>query len=199
MIEQAAGTTGDRRARPLGVRPDVPLTDAQWTALQRLQDYDLAPVRARLLKTGVLPAERVDEAIFEFRRFLALSIVGYDELPMVSAAVDEVWHTSLLYSRLYADLCRQTVGHFAHHEPTDPHDAGAGDTRGSANGPDCLRTFQQAYTRVYGEMPWWMQLGQQEDAHGEGDGLTEADLAGVAGSGSKPGVSPGIGVCKVKP
>ena len=56
----------------------MPLTDAQWAALQRLQDYDLAPVRARLLKTGALPAERVDDAIFEFRRFLGLAVVGYD-------------------------------------------------------------------------------------------------------------------------
>jgi hypothetical protein len=138
----------------------------------------------------VLPAERVDEASFEFRRFLGLLIVGYGELPMVSAAVDEVWHTSLLYSRLYADLCEQTVGWFIHHDPTDAPDAAAG------TGADRLRAFQQAYTRVYGEMPGWMQPGQQQDAHGDGDELTEADLAGVAGSGRKPGASPGIGVCR---
>src|SRR4051812_22516542 len=67
MSEQVTANLRDLDARPLGVRPDVPLTDAQWTALQRLEDYDLAPVRARLLKTGAPPPERVDDAIFEFR------------------------------------------------------------------------------------------------------------------------------------
>src|SRR5580765_8144967 len=112
MFEQTIGTPRDPQpeipARPLGVRPDVELTDAQWTALQRLQDYDLAPVRARLLKTGAPPTERVDDAIFEFRRFLGLAVVGYDRrLAVAGAAVDEVWHTCLLFSRLYADLCEQ--------------------------------------------------------------------------------------------
>src|SRR5258707_15022227 len=65
MSEQATSTPRDLDARPLGVRPEVPLTDVQWTALQRLRDYDLAPGRARLLKTGVLPAGRVEDTIFE--------------------------------------------------------------------------------------------------------------------------------------
>jgi hypothetical protein len=163
MIERATGACRDRDVRPLGVRPGVPLTDAQWTALERLQDYDLAPVRAGLLKQGLLPAERVDEASFEFRRFLGLLIVGYGELPMVSAAVDEVWHTSLLFSRLYADLCEQTVGGFIHHDPTDAPDTAAGTGGAAPSGLERLRTFQQAYARVYGEMPWWMQSDQQQD------------------------------------
>ena len=66
----------ERLASPLGIRPEVPLTDAQWTALQRLQDYDLSPVRARLMKQGALPVDSLDDAIFEFRRFWACSSSG---------------------------------------------------------------------------------------------------------------------------
>ena len=51
MNEQTTGTRWGLDARPLGVRPEVPLTEAQWAALQRLEDYVLAPVRARLLNT----------------------------------------------------------------------------------------------------------------------------------------------------
>src|SRR3954452_20585584 len=78
MSEPTIKTSRNLDTRPLGVRPEVPLTDAQWTALQRLQDYDLSPVRARLLKHAVRPAERVDDANFEFRRFLGLVVLGYD-------------------------------------------------------------------------------------------------------------------------
>jgi hypothetical protein len=181
MVEIATGTPNHLNTRPLGVRAEVPLTGAQWTALQRLQDYDLAPVRTRLVKQAVLPAESLDDAIFEFRRFLGLVVVGYLELPMVSPTIDEVWHTCLLFSRLYADLCEQTVGEFIHHEPfmgapKDAHDR-----------LDERRKFEQAYTRVYGEMAPWLQPGCRQETNGHGDELSEADLERVAGGGSKPG------------
>ncbi|HEY7065096.1 MAG TPA: hypothetical protein VII06_26710 [Chloroflexota bacterium] len=197
MSEQVTATLRDLNARPLGVRPDVPLTDAQWTALQRLEDYDLAPVRARLLNRGVLPAERVDDAIFEFRRFLGLLIVGDRELPMVSAAVDEVWHTCLLFTRLYADLCEQTVGRFVHHEPMDVHEPSAGNT-GDGSGPlETGRAFQQAYTRVYGAALSRMEPSQQEPAAGTAnEGLwQDAQLDQVAGGG---GLAGGVLACATR-
>jgi len=145
MSEQVTANRRNLDTRPLGVRPEVPLTDAQWTALQRLQDYDLSPVRARLLKHAVRPAERVDDANFEFRRFLGLVVLGYDrKLAVPGAAVDEVWHTCLLFTRLYADLCGQTVGHFVHHEPL------MGETGDDARLLEGERMFEQAYRRVYG-------------------------------------------------
>ena len=159
-------------ARPLGVRPDLELTDAQWAALQRLEAYDLAPVRARLLKQGVLPADRVDDAIFEFRRFLGLAVVGCQRRLAVSGpAVDEVWHTCLLFSRLYADLCEQTVGRFVHHEPLME---GPGDEARLHEGK---RLFEQAYSRVYGEMTTLRALIE----------LTDEELAGAVGGGGKSG------------
>ena len=168
MSQSTINTSRDLDTRPLGVRPEVPLTDAHWTALQRLQDYDLAPVRARLLNRGVLPAEQLDDAIFEFRRFLGLAVVGYDRgLAVVGAAVDEVWHTCLLFTRLYADLCDQTVGHFVHHEPL------MGATGADARLIEGERMFEQAYSRVYGDMTALQALIE----------LTDERLAGVVGGG----------------
>jgi hypothetical protein len=192
MIEQATGTPSDLDGRPLGVRPEVPLTDAQRTALQRLQEFDLSPVRARLVKQAVLPADRVDDAIFEFRRFLGLLIFECHELPMLSATVDEVWHTCLLFSRLYADLCEQTVGVFVHHEPRNAHDASE-DAEDDLSARDRFRRFHQAYARIYGETTAWLESGPPQAPPTEGgeraDELTEADLERVAGGGSKPGGS----------
>jgi hypothetical protein len=188
MMELATGTPRELNARPLGVRPDLPLTDAQRTALQRLEDYDLSPVRARLLKQELLPAEQVDDAIFEFRRLVGFSILGYPSLSMVSATVDEVWHTCLLFSRLYADLCEQTVGQFIHHEPF------TGEIQDTRARLDEGREFEEAYTRVYGLMAPWLQPGRQQEANGQADELTDADLERVAGGGSKPGI--GSGSCR---
>jgi hypothetical protein len=172
MIEPTTGTPRDLNVRPLGIRPDLPLTDEQRTALQRLEGYDLAPVRARLLKMGAPPAERVDDAIFEFRRFLGLAIVGYDRrLAVYSAVVDEVWHTCLLFTRLYVDLCAQTVGHFVHHEPL------MGEGEDEARLREGEHLFEQAYSRVYGEMTALRALIE----------LTDEELAGAVGGGGKSG------------
>src|SRR5690348_12138338 len=62
--------TVDADAPPLGVRPEVMLTAAQRRTLQVLQDFDLSPVRERLLRDAVMPSGWVDEAILEFRRYL---------------------------------------------------------------------------------------------------------------------------------
>jgi hypothetical protein len=120
---------------------------------------------------GALPGARVDDAILEFRRFLGLVIVGYDGgLSLCSAAVDEVWHTCVLFTRLYADLCEQTVGHFVHHVPC------MGET-----GDDGLHEgehlFEQVYSRVYGEMTTPQALLA----------LTDEQLAGTVGGGGSPG------------
>ena len=105
--------------RPLGVRPEVPLTEAQRRTLKALEDYDLTPVRNRLLREGAMPSTWLDEAIMEFRRYLALHTLVSRPLMMFSKQVDDVWHTSLLFSRLYLDLCQRIFGEFVHHDPVE--------------------------------------------------------------------------------
>ena len=94
-----------RDTRPLGVLPDLPLTAALWDSLRTLENYDLSVVRSRLLKEGAVEAALIDEAIFEFRRFLGLVLVSDSPVMLFSVAVDEVWHTSLLFTRIYAVIC----------------------------------------------------------------------------------------------
>ncbi len=133
----------DGSAPPLGIRDDIVLTPDQLRALRTLETFDLSPIRDRVLKYGVMPPGWIDEAIFEFRRYLGLHIVSPDPLPMLSKQVDDVWHACLLFSRLYAELCNQVFGRFFHHEAdTDPT---------WAFGPG-WETFERLYQTYYGEM-----------------------------------------------
>ena len=153
-----------RDTRPLGVLPDLPLTAALWDSLRTLENYDLSVVRSRLLKEGAVEAALIDEAIFEFRRFLGLVLVSDSPVMMFSAAVDEVWHTSVLFTRLYADLCEQAFGYFVHHDPelTPEPDSGM------PPGPDAdasWRDFAAAYRGLYGEAPgniWRTWVSEQD-------------------------------------
>lgn len=141
--------------QPLGVRPEVPLTAAQRHTLRVLQDYDLTPVRDRLLREGAMPAAWLDEALLEFRRYLGLRALYGQPLLMASKPVDAVWHTCLLFTRLYADLCQQAFGEFVHHDPA------------AAPLPDPGARWQEfvaAYERYYGPLGRLWRLGW-EPAH----------------------------------
>jgi hypothetical protein len=138
--------------RPLGVRPEVALTAAQRRALQVLADYDLTPVRTRLLYEGTLPAAWLDEALFEFRRYLGLRALCTPPPLMLSKHIDAVWHTCLLFTRLYVDLSQQAFGEFVHHDPA------------TAPEPDPEARwleFASAYERCYGELGRLWQMGRR--------------------------------------
>src|SRR5215831_6039464 len=103
--------------RLLGLRPDVILRRDETRAVEELAAFDLALVRRRLILQGSVSEEWADLAIMEFRRYLALRRLSPGPVMMLSAVVDEVWHASILFTRLYADLCERVFGHLLHHEP----------------------------------------------------------------------------------
>jgi hypothetical protein len=107
----------DSNICPLGLRRDAILSDVQLRALRRLQEYDLSAIRTRMIDADVLPVTLVDDAIFEFRRYLAVRLVAGRPVSMLSRPVDSVWHTCLLFTRLYADLCQSVFEEFVHHDP----------------------------------------------------------------------------------
>jgi hypothetical protein len=143
--------TTDQPVRPLGVRPDVSLTDSQLRSLQVLQDYDLSPIRNRLLHVELMPLSYIDPLLFEFRRYLGLTVITQKSMPMFSRLVDQVWHTTLLFTRLYADLCQQAFGIFLHHDPA---------TETSPDPVQSWREFEEAYTALYGEVSDLWQAGR---------------------------------------
>jgi hypothetical protein len=140
--------------RPLGINPDIELHEHQFETLQALAIYDLTPIRDRLLDQGAMPSAWVDEAIFEFRRYLGLRVIASGSITMFSRQVDDVWHTCLLHSRLYADLCQRSFGHFVHHEPRCNSD---GDPSGA------WADFERLYRALYGVQPGRLwQMGRPQ-------------------------------------
>ena len=152
---------------PLGIRPQVALSTEQRRKLCILETYDLSAVRQRVLAEGMLPHALVDEAILEFRRFLALNVVLGRPVGMISKQVDQVWHACLLFSRLYADLCQQVFGHFVHHEPAGHEPTGAEPSAVGLDAQSEVQLFEEAYARVFGPLGrlWqWEQVAAPEQA-----------------------------------
>ncbi len=60
--------------------------------------------------------ERFHTLLPEYQRFMAL-VAGYGSIGMCSTEVDLIWHSHILYTRLYTQFCEQIYGRFIHHEP----------------------------------------------------------------------------------
>ncbi len=70
---------------------------------------------------------------------------------MFSQHVDAVWHTCLLFTRLYADLCQQAFGEFVHHDPVM---APIGDPEAR------WQQFVAAYEHYFGDLGRLWQMGR---------------------------------------
>jgi hypothetical protein len=133
--------------RPLGLLPGVVLREGLIHSFQKLENFDLGPVRDRIIRTEVLPSSLVDDATFELRRYLAVRLVTGRPVSMLSRPVDSVWHSCLLFTRLYAELCESVFGSFVHHDP-------------STESIEALESgwseFESEYTRLFGPPgPLW--------------------------------------------
>lgn len=147
------------QAQPLGIRADRSHPASQLRQWQAIANFDLTRVRARLLREGELDADTLDTAILEFRRYLGLHVTEPRPLAMFSKEVDEVWHTCVLFTRLYAQLCIEAFGHFLHHEPSDEPEPE----------PEAeWAAFADAYTALYDEPPGaiWSQPISRRDIDG---------------------------------
>lgn len=121
------------------------------TLLRQLEDFSFdqpgssltfAKRLARENGWSVVWAERV---IVEYKRFLYLAAVaGHAVTP--SAAVDQVWHLHLCYTRSYwQDLCEQILGFALHHGPT------RGGLREDEKYADWYQRTLQSYEKHFGE------------------------------------------------
>jgi hypothetical protein len=127
--------------QPLGLRADAILSYGERRGVEELAAFDFTLVRSRLVQRGLLPEEWADMAILEFRRYLALRLLSPGPVMMLSAVVDEVWHVSILFTRLYADLCQRVFGHFLHHDP---------EMQPIADPSAEWRVFEERYTALFG-------------------------------------------------
>ena len=71
---------------------------------------------ARDYETSLDYAKRLER---ELKRYLTLCALNPRKGYAMAGPVDGLWHTFLLFTRLYARFCDQTAGEFLHHEPGD--------------------------------------------------------------------------------
>jgi hypothetical protein len=101
----------------LGCRKELTLE-----ALEQRMNEALPPVFLEQLKKRVMEAQpNLAEAEYEWRllelkRYFAMSVI-LRQVPMFSAAVDEIWHEMLMFTREYQQFSERIAGAMIHHTP----------------------------------------------------------------------------------
>lgn len=93
----------------------APVTTDVWA---RAQAHDMQMVADRMVKKGLARDPRqAEELITEYLRYMTIVSENHGQIFAPSDAVDEVWHTHLLFTADYAEFCEKVVGTFLHHRP----------------------------------------------------------------------------------
>jgi len=77
-------------------------------------NWNLEKVKMKMLSKG-FDHEQLEKMEIEYKRFLTLVVKYSNRLP-ISSVVDEMWHTHILFTRDYENMCKE-LGCFIHHEP----------------------------------------------------------------------------------
>jgi hypothetical protein len=111
-----------------------------------LFNYEAPFLIEKLVAAGVVRSEeQARQLVLELQKYFWLSRRSGAPLPMSSALVDAAWHQFVLFTREYAEFCREHLGAFLHHGPT------------LAEGPPVAQRspeeFAQRYEAAFGPLP----------------------------------------------
>jgi len=157
MLDGTTASPTFASARPL---PHTFETDV-LRATEVAMDFDLSHILARYRKEQSLPASIIADHHRELMRYLAMSAVGlhHQRYYGMLGAVDELWHTFVIFTREYAAFCDRVAGQFMHHVPVVERQA----SDGKINTYVLFLTDYQAIFAETAPSVYWPQLGRLPD------------------------------------
>lgn len=116
----------------------------------RAAAFDMTHILARYRREQGFPEEIVADHRRELDRFLALSgaAMAQGRFYGMMGAIDELWHTFVIFTREYARFCDEVCGRFLHHVPEVE---GEGDKSGDTIKP--YLAFLADYEAVFDDEP----------------------------------------------
>lgn len=118
--------------------------------LERAMNYPIDDVITRHASDHDLPREVVEEQGRELKRFLALVAITNEPYGL-SGATDKLWHTFVLFTKIYTTFCDEVAGHFIHHFPRVPNPVDPDLDRAGLK--ESYLRFLRDYETIIGEVP----------------------------------------------
>jgi hypothetical protein len=92
------------------------------SALDRVMAYKNSRIIEKMMMEYGLSYDDADQLFTDTKRFLYLCH-KYPDAFSPTPRLDDGWHTMILFTRDYAQFCREHFGRFVHHIPTVPSDS----------------------------------------------------------------------------
>lgn len=122
------------------------------SSLEDTLRYENAEVVHRFSQDHRISIEDSEEIFLETKRWLWLCATNPDvHLPLFSEAraIDEMWHTFLLFTRDYAAFCETHFGKFVHHHPRTKKEKDAWDARVAADRAGAIAERKEKLRAAY--------------------------------------------------
>jgi hypothetical protein len=112
------------------------------------ESFDIGHVLARYRREQGFSEAIANDHRRELMRFLALSAtaLNHGRFYGMMGAIDELWHTFVIFTREYAEFCDKVAGRFLHHVP----EVEGGSSTATF---DNYLAFLADYQKIYGERP----------------------------------------------
>ena len=132
-------------------------------SLAMVNKVDIEPVVAYYCRKFNVNRERALRAADEVKKWMVLSALHpNDDFPMLAGDVDDFWHSAILYTPIYFQLCEALGGVYIHHVPCDPI-ATAGKENGkvvveaefSAQYERFVAAYDAEFGRLSDQHPYW--------------------------------------------
>ncbi len=135
----------------------VQLTEGAIMRIQQLMKLDFSRVRKFMNVRLHFDEEQIEKMELEYKRFLCLSIAFPDKAFPISNAVDDMWHSHILFTYEYHQASEIVGCDYLHHIPT------LNEEERSALEPQYFQDTLGCYRLLFGEPPesWWPKASAQ--------------------------------------
>lgn len=90
-----------------------------YVRFERMSGYQHPVLRNKLQADLGLTPEQADALFEDVKRFLALCVSTPQSLAPTKT-LDKGWHAFILFTKDYAQFCKDYCGRYVHHQPEDP-------------------------------------------------------------------------------
>lgn len=86
--------------------------------LGTLNSVDVTPLVVYHATNRNMPTHEAEADVLELKKWLILCVLYPEkDFPMLKGRLDDVWHSALLYTPVYVQLCRALGQDYIHHTP----------------------------------------------------------------------------------
>lgn len=131
----------------------------------RISTFDFGKVVQKYATEHKVSSDTANEILLELKRWLTLCILHPENAYATGGAVDEMWHTFILFTKDYARFCQDIAGVFIHHSPELESDDPEEQKISAEKMADKMKLLEADYLKYFGSPPpghiWPGQQGPQ--------------------------------------